>query len=280
MKKILIIISFVLLISTALKSQSIDSVEKKYSAGLAGITKMHEKIRKLFKALDKLQPVAVAENNFFYIFDADTSFVYKFIKKVPFTFSIPKGIRAAMPLEGFDFKSVCVVTSDALENPEEAVIIFHEFVHCFQFQTIEMQLKQELEIYNEEMKKNNYMWEISYEFPYENEKFIQYYSEFLYAIETKNKEGILSARENLKSVLTKKEFEYLTWEEWKEGYARYTENCMRKFFGYGINNFGNEKPFNRIAFYYGGSNYIEYLTESGSASKDDLELLYKLIKGK
>jgi hypothetical protein len=279
MKKIFIILSLVLFISSAIKSQSSDSIDKKFSAGLNRIGEIHEKVRDLFKALNRLQPIAIAENDSFYIFDIDSSFAYKFIKKIPCTFSIPMGIRAAMPLEGYDFKSVCVVTPDALESAEEAVIIFHEFIHCYQFQTIEMQLKKELEINEEEMKKNNFMWEISYKFPYENEKFVLYYTEFLNAIERKDKNGIKVSRESLKNTLTGKEYEYMVWEEWKEGYARYAENCMRSFFGFGLNNFGIEKPFSRITFYCGGSKYIEYLIEEGSSSKDDLELLYKFIKG-
>lgn len=279
MKKILIVISFLLFISSAIKSQSSDSIDKKFSAGLNRLAEMHEKVRDLFKALNRLQPIAIAENDSFYIFDIDSSFAYKFIKKIPCTFSIPKGIRAAMPLEGYYFKSVCVVTPDALESTEEAVIIFHEFVHCYQFQTIEMKLKKDMEINNEEMKKNNYMWEINYNFPYENEKFVLHYTEFLNALEHRDKNEIKASRESLKNILTGKEYEYMVWEEWKEGYARYAENHMRSLFGFGINNFGMEKPYSRITFYCGGSKYIEYLTQAGNVSKDDLELFYKLIKG-
>jgi hypothetical protein len=249
----------------------------KYEASLQKIVKVHNEIKSFYKVLEHLQPIAIAENGNFYIFNADENSNYKFAKNVPCTFTIPKRIRAAMPLEGYGFQSVCVVTGDAFDNPEDCIVIFHEFVHCAQFQTVELKLKENLEVYKEEMGKNNYMWEIAYNFPYEREDFAKAYEGFFSALNNKDAEGIKTAREKLKTILSNKEYEYMTWQEWKEGYARFIENKLQKYFNYKINEYGKEKPYSRITFYEGGAKYISYLTENGFALADDLESLYNNI---
>lgn len=281
MKRTIVVLLFSLfLVNSSISKNSIfikDSVEIKYEASLQKIVKVHNEIKSFYKVLEHLQPIAIAENGNFYIFDADENSNYKFEKNVPCTFTIPKRIRAAMPLEGYGLKSVCVVTGDAFDNPEDYIVIFHEFVHCVQFQTVESKLKENLEVYKEEMGKNNYMWEIAYNFPYEKEDFVKTYGDFLNALDKKDAEGIKTARGKLKVILSNKEYEYMTWQEWKEGYARFIENKLQKYFNYKINEYGKEGPYNRVTFYEGGAKYITYITENGFAPVNDLESLYKNI---
>jgi hypothetical protein len=254
-----------------------DSIEMKYDTSLQKIVKMHQEIKSFYKVLEKLQPIAIAENNQFYIFDVDENANYKFIKKTPCNFPIPQGIRAAMPIEGYDFKCVCVVSGDAFDNLESCIIVFHEFVHCSQFQTVEMELKENLEIYKHAMAKQDYMWELNSPFPYAEDEFKMLYAGFIEALGTQDTVKIKELRKKLKNSLYSNEYEFMTWQEWKEGYARYVENNLRVYYNLKINDFGKEKPFSRITFYYGGSNFIDYLVKKEPSLTNDLESLYKKI---
>jgi hypothetical protein len=254
-----------------------DSIEMKYDTSLQKIVEMHKEIKLFYKVLEKLQPIAIAENKYFYIFDVDENSNYKFIKISPVSFPIPKGIRAAMPIDGYDSKCVCVVTGEAFDKIGDRVIIFHEFVHCAQFNSVELKLKENLDVYKQAMDKQDYMWELNYSFPYANDEFINTYLEFLNVLDKQDSTAIKYLRKNLKNMLYKKEFEYMTWQEWKEGYARFVENSLRKYYNLGINDFGKEKPFSRITFYSGGSRFIDYLIKKEPSLVNDLELLYKYI---
>ena len=258
-------------------AQTADSIESKYDTSFQKLIKLHGQVKGLYKALENLQPIAIAENSNFYIFEPCGNSSYKFVKKTPWDFPVPRGIRAAMPLQGYGFKSVCVISGDAFDKLEDCIIIFHEFVHCLQFQTVEFKLKDKLVINKEEMSKGNFMWELNYKFPYEDEKFEKSYTEFLNALGKSDEKGIASARENLKNILSFREYEYMTWQEWKEGYARYIENKLRKFLDVKINDYGKEKPYNRISFYAGGSGYIDYLVNSKIVNADELEEIYNKI---
>lgn len=281
MKKIITVFLFSFLISFPSISHSgiaiKDSIEMKYDTSLQKITKMYGDIKYLYAVFDRLYPVAIAENNQLYIFDADENSNYRFIKKFPEPFPIPKGIRAAMPLEGYGFKCACVVTGEAFDDPESRIIIFHEFVHCVQFGSVEMKLKEKLDVYNKSMKDRDYMWELNYLFPYTSFAFEDEYTKFVEALENKDSLKIKEVRESLKISLSKNEFEYMTWEEWKEGYARYTENKLRKYYNINVNDYGMQKPLSRITFYVGGSKYIDYLVSKYPKLENDMESLYNKI---
>jgi hypothetical protein len=281
MRRIIVYVFIVFLISSPLLSQNDnmiqDSIGMKYDTSLQKIVKMYEDIKYLYAVFDKLYPIAIAENNQFYIFDVDENSNYKFIKKSPVSFPIPKGIRAAMPLEDYDSKCVCVVTGEVFDDLENRIIIFHEFVHCIQFQSVEMKLKEKLEVYKLAMENKNYMWELNFLFPYNSIAFGDVYSRFIDALENNDTVKIKDLRTILKLTFSINEYEYMTWQEWKEGYARYIENKLRTHFNLRINDNGKEKPFSRITFYSGGSKYIEYLILKDPKLESDLELLYKNI---
>lgn len=281
MRQIIFALLLTFLLNNPSNSQNVvivkDSIEIKYDTSLQKIVEMHKEIKSFYKVLEKLQPIAIAENNYFYIFDVSENSDYKFIKKIPVNFPIPKGIRAAMPIESYDFKCVCVVTGDAFDRIEDRIVIFHEFVHCSQFNSVELKLKENLDIYKQAMEKQDYMWELNYSFPYANDEFVNTYSEFLNVLDKQDSTAIKYIRKSLKNMLYKKEFEYMTWQEWKEGYARFIENRLRTHYNLKINDYGKEKPFSRITFYSGGSKFIDYLVAKELSLENDLELLYKYI---
>lgn len=88
-------------------------------------------------------PIAVAEGGQFLFFDVEElGKSYQLVKKTPAPTPVPQGVRAAFPLECYDNRMACVVTGEVFDSLEGIVTIFHEFVHCQQFETCERELKQ------------------------------------------------------------------------------------------------------------------------------------------
>ena len=142
------------------------SIKKIYS--------IFEKINKLNKSLEKLYPIVIVEGNDLFVFDLNLSgkqYEYKtsFLSQM----NLPNEVLAAFPLECYEGKMAAVVTYKALDDIEGIVSIFHEFVHCFQYYHYEKKIKETLTIAQEAEKKQDYMWELNYPFPYNNEKFIE-----------------------------------------------------------------------------------------------------------
>lgn len=92
-------------------------------------------------------------------------------------------------------------------------------------------------------------------------------------------EGDLSRQAKLRQRLGKLEYEYLVWQEWKEGFARWPENQICGRLGLLPNQYGNEPPYSRVSFYAGGAILIEHLTSLGQGISNDLEALFGQIRG-
>ena len=144
-----------------------------YLPQLQRIFTTQQQIQDIHPFLKKLYPVAVVKDEQFLVYDiAEGAIEYHFAGAFPTPMPIPQGVRAAFPLEVYDMRMVCVVTDDVFTEEGGYVTIFHEFLHCQQWNTGEMRLKDNLTIAQQEMSKGNQMWEIDYAFPYENEECI------------------------------------------------------------------------------------------------------------
>ena len=237
------------------------------------IFKYFEKINKLDKSLEQLYPIAIVEDNDFYIFDLNLSGKqYEYKMNFPSQINLPNEILAAFPLEGYEGKMVAVVSHKALDDIEGIVFIFHEFVHCFQYYHYEMKIKEILTIAQEAEKNQDYMWELNYPFPYNNEEFIRK------TMELNNGYDIRKYHTEIKTLLNEKEFEYMIWQEWKEGYARYIENMIRDKIGIKRNSKILKPPFDRVCFYEIGSKYIETIINKRIELKNNLEKIFYEIK--
>jgi len=237
------------------------------------IFKTYEKINKLDKSLEQLYPIAIVEDNDFFVFDLNLSGKqYEYKINFPSQMSLPNEILAAFPLEGYEGKMAAVVTHKAFDDIEDIVFIFHEFVHCFQYYHYEMKIKETLTIAQEAEKKQDYMWELNYPFPYNNEEFIRK------TMELNNGYDIRKYHTEIKTILNEKEFEYMIWQEWKEGYARYIENMIREKIGIKRNSKILKPPFDRVCFYEIGSKYIETLIKRNTELKNNLEKIFYEIK--
>ncbi|MEW6455573.1 MAG: beta-propeller fold lactonase family protein [Acidobacteriota bacterium] len=255
-------------------------VQLKYHDSLQKIFEIQNKIRDIHPFLEKTFPIAIVEGSYFFIFDADSSKKrYIFIKKAPTPMPIAKGVRAAFPLQSYGGKMVCVISGEVFESLEGYASIFHEFLHCYQFEICEQKLKEKLDIAQKAMAKKDYAWELNHPFPYDNNEFTKTYSLFLKALEENKPHDISKYRSELKRILAKNDFEYMVWQEWKEGLARFIENQVRLRLDLEENHYVGE-PFSRISFYEGGARFIEFLSKQDPRLLVEIErLFYKMLNG-
>jgi hypothetical protein len=269
---------FVLVSGSAWAQKAQGPIAEKYAAPLKKIFDLHVKFAPLHPALEKVYPVAIVENKTFYIFEpVPEEKAYRLVLTAPDTFDMPTGVRAAMPLSFWDNRMACVVTGEIFGEPTGYVFIFHEFVHCAQWGTCEQKLKQGLSIFQEAMKSKNYMWELQYPFPYAKLAFTETYAALIKAWEGNDADAAGPLMAVLKTSLSPAEWEYLTWQEWKEGLARYLENRMRAVVGLAENRGGEKPPFDRVTFYRGGDMLIRFLEKRRPGTVKDMEGLYRII---
>ena len=224
-------------------------------------------------------PVAIAVDGQFLIYDMEPQGEhYILVKQAPVPFPIPEGIRAAFPLAEYDGRSAAVVTPDAFDSVKEMVLVLHEFVHCYQHQTCEDELKGQLEIARIAEEEGHGTWELDFPFPYESEGFTGHYQALLAGLRVGNEVAIRDAFAELRSVLSLHEAEYMLWQMWKEGTARWVENRIQRHLGLPVNRYGAEQPYSRISFYVGGADYFEWLAERDEGAVADVEELFQGLR--
>jgi hypothetical protein len=178
-------------------------------------------------------------------------------------------IQAAFPLEGV---MACVIDSKSLEGLDGAITVMHEFVHCHQYDTCESKLKSQLEVAQRATEADNHMWELEHPFPYNNLDF-----ERLYAEQLRQPLELHRAREirsELRRVLEPMDFEYMLWQEWKEGLARYFENLIRHELELPLASSRSTPPFDRVTFYAGGEALISLLVRQRPELTSNFEDLF------
>jgi hypothetical protein len=259
---------------------SLESMARRFGDSLNRIFEYQAKVADLHPALKSVYPVAIVESGQFYIFEPDpTARVYRPVKDFPDTFNMPKGIRAAMPLSVWNNRMACVVSGEAFDTPKGFVLVLHEFVHCYEWDTCEQKLKEKMTIFQAAMKNKDYMWELQYPFPYADQAWAKVYADWLSALERKDDQAAQAWRAKLRTLLSPRDWEYMTWQEWKEGLARCLENRIDGRLGLPANSYGCQPPFDRIAFYCGGQRLIDNLGRTDPKLVDDIEALYGRISG-
>lgn len=251
----------------------------KYDNKLEELIKLHEKIKHIDISLSKLYTVAIVEKNNFLIFDIDDKTgKYFFVKTHPTPMPIPKGIKAAFTLEFYENKAAAVVSDDTFDNLEGYIFTFHEFVHCYQMKS-EIKLKSNLKVYKEAMESEDYMWELNYPFPYEDSYFKVKTKELDNYFKESKVSKIKEYFSQMKNYLKTTDFEYMIWQEWKEGFARYIENEIRTEFGVKKNSGKISEPFNRVSFYEIGSSYIDFILKHNIDLGENIEeLFYEMFR--
>jgi hypothetical protein len=273
---LLIFVLSILLFQTAFPNDNSDTILiGEIDSSLQYLVEMQKNIRWIHPFLDEFHPIVFAESGYLYIFDYDTlSGKYDFVKKELAPFPLPEKVKASFPLSVYDSKPCCIVTKDIFDTKAGYVTIFHEFMHCQQFLTCELKLKKDLKIAQEAAKRSDYSWEINYSFPYSDSLFVEYYSGFMAALKNQDKAVIIEYCRKLKQHLSQVDFEYLVWLEWKEGFARLIENRIQSYLGIDVNQYGKDKPYNRVTFYCGGSRFIYYLIQTEPELYTDIDALF------
>jgi hypothetical protein len=141
-----------------------------------------------------------------------------------------------------------------------------------------LKLKENLKIYKTAMEQKDWMWELNYPFPYSKKEFSELYAILISTLSRNDSNSVKEIRKKLRLQLSEEEYSYMTWVEWKEGFARWVENKVRNKFGVKENHGGGIEPFTRTTFYEGGSQFIEHIFNSNPQNVQDLEKLYESIK--
>jgi hypothetical protein len=253
---------------------------ERYGQNLQKLFDLQKKIERIHPFLKKLYPVAIVEGDLFYVFDLNPSGRrYVFAKLAKPAMIVPEGIRAAFPLDFYDNKMACVVSGDVFDDLSGYVMIFHEFIHCAQTDCCEYKLKSGLDVAQQAQAANDYMWELNHPFPYEDNDFLEIYKIFLEAAAEKDVDTVLRCRAFLKETLNTPDYEYMVWEEWKEGFARLIENRIKKKLELEENHGGIDLPYNRVVFYEGGARYISVLFDEDKDLEKDIESLFQKMLG-
>lgn len=249
-----------------------------YAERLQEIWRIRSKIMDIHPLLKQMFPVAVVEGNQFLVYDLDLSSKrYVLAHQAPTPMPVSPGVRAAFPLECYGGRVACIVTGEVFDSLAGYVTIWHEFVHCYQWETCESRLREELEIARQAVARNDPMWELNYPFPYGDQGFTERYTAFLQAA-TGKPDDILACRTRLQESLVPGDLEYMIWQEWKEGLARYIENRIRSRLGLEEHHGGREVPFDRVSFYEGGARLIAFLGQSEPGLLLDIEALFARMR--
>ena len=67
----------------------------------------------------------------------------------------------------------------------------------------------------------------------------------------------------------------MIWQEWKEGFARYIENKLRRKLELEERRGPLTPPFDRVTFYTGGALFISLLVEEDESLEEDIEALFQ-----
>jgi len=249
-----------------------------YAESLREVFSLRDQIKNIHPILQNLYPVAVAEGEDLLIFKPDeTRKIYGLAIRTPAPMPIPQGIRAAFPLEALGNKPACVVTGEVFDSLEGYVFIFHEFVHCHQFLTCEPKLKERLLVYRRATEKKDFRWELQHPFPYMDPAFEKTYRRLLQALDSGDEVAVLESRCELRRILPEEDYDYMVWQEWKEGLARFLENRIRVRLGLAENNNGLEGSFSRVSFYAAGDRMIRFLADRDANLPTDIEKMFEEI---
>ncbi|MBG0770378.1 MAG: hypothetical protein H0S82_01645 [Anaerolineaceae bacterium] len=250
-----------------------------FTTQLSRIVGLQKEVANLNPLFEQNYPVAVAVGGQFLIHEFDPQRgEYVLTKTAPVPFPIPDGVRAAFPLEGLEGRSAAVVTPDVFDSLKEQVLILHEFVHCYQHGTCEVVLKAQLEIARLAETEGHHTWELDTPFPYDSGVFTDLYTGYLSALKANDAVGARQAREKLYDALSPLDWEYMVWQEWKEGYARFVENQIQRRLELKVNTYGDQPPYNRITFYVGGAAYFDFLAQREPEALTDLPDLFERLR--
>jgi hypothetical protein len=255
---------------------TLETIARQHREHLQRIFDVMERVRNVHPLLAQPCPIALVEDDTFFIFDVRSpQGPYAPVKQARATMPIPAGVRAAFPLEAYQDRIACVVSSDIFDSLDGYATLMHEFAHCHQWQTVEPALRDRLSIARQAWARNDPMWELDYSFPYTDPIFVKAYAGFLDVSQRQDLPAAVRCWARLKRTLQTGDYEYLVWQAWKEGFARWVENGVRRSLGLSEIHGGAQAPFSRVSFYEGGARLIDLLTTRDPQLACHLDQLFK-----
>lgn len=125
-------------------------------------------------------------------------------------------------------------------------------------------------------RSGDFMWEINHPFPYDHPllaRMIREIPSWDFA-ETPGEMASLSAE------LDTMDYEYLVWSVWKEGFARFVENRIRKSRGKAENRSGNQADEStRVSFHHIGDHIWRQLVRLDGEWMNRIEAAFEVIRG-
>jgi hypothetical protein len=146
-------------------------------------------------------------------------------------------------------------------------------------ETVEPHIKARLTVARKAQAEDDFMWELNHPFPYEDEPFQEIYGIFLERAAAEDRPAVARCRSFLKEVLNLEDYEYMVWQEWKEGFARFLENKVRVRLGLDELHSPDTPPFDRVTFYEGGARWIALLVGEDAELMEDIEALFQRMAG-
>lgn len=232
----------------------------------------------LHPLLHQRYPVALVEDGTLAIFDP-VGDGFRLEKRIPKPAWIVPNIAAALPMEERNWQMTVVLDATHRNPTDAAVIVLHEFVHSYQFQTCEEAVKGTLEVARRAQQNGHGTWELDHPFPYERPEVVEAYQQVLAALERDDESSTREARTALLNRLEPLDAEYMVWQEWKEGFARHLENLIRVRVGLERSGSATIPPMNRVSFYAGGDALIGFLVRREPRLLLDLEALFHAMRG-
>lgn len=256
-----------------------EALARQYKEPLVRVFEYRDLLKGVHPFVSNLYPIAIAQEGQFYVFDLDsTQTQYRLVAHAPTNLPVPEGVRAAFPLDFYGGKAACIVTGDVFDSPLGYVTIFHEFIHCHQWETAEPSLRETLPLAQYAAEKQDFMWEMNHPFPYGETRVEETYRRLIQALDTGDEEAIWLNRKALQQMLSPFDYQYMLWQQWKEGFALYVENKLRLQLGLDKNLVGRSGPFSRLAFYAGGEALISFLVNQDPGLATDIEALFRKMK--
>ena len=220
-------------------------------------------------------PIGIGVSDKLHVFQ-EQSGGYQYKTTVILPMEIQEGTKAAFSVDNLE-ECCCIITPSCLKESNFYATILHEFVHCYQDRTCEQDLKSKLGIYQLTSSSQDYMWEINHAFPYTNPDYIK----LIQNLSRLDYHEILKALSNLKSTLETIHYEYMIWQIWKEGFARFIENKILRMNEIVENNGGNElESLNRTSLYFIGDRIWRQLELLDPDLIEDIEKAFAVLKGK
>ncbi len=243
---------------------------------LSEITRIWQTAKEMHPAWHKLYPVCLIDDGNYKLYHPDGADNWTKVDEGKFGMRLPDGVKAAFPLPFGDHDMACILDVNCFHTKEDMAIVFHEFVHCYQSATCEHDIKATLRV-AQENKHTNGMWELEYAFPYDNELAGKTYIQMIEAAENKDRDEVIRLREMIRKNVTEQDWEYLCWQEFKEGTARFLQNELSKRLDAKPALSNRSLPINRVSFYEGGEMIIRLIMLDDEGIEKDFPRLWTRI---